>query len=263
MRQAIKVNSNGESVKLTLGEALQSVVKADNETMTRFMNLNKAIKTNNSSLYEIAYFMEQIDKNKDSIVYGYKTTAEMVESFWGYKKSSTSKMLAVSRNFLECMHDGEIRSKFHDLYDSGYDVPMSCLYELLLDKDTMRYRCKELVDFYHQFPLDEMKQTEFRELKSTANSLVKKGLPLTIENDETLKLVTDSMSGKQEEEKQETKSKEKRESEKQDNKEVDSIETFKLYLGTISTILNDEKNEKKKEAMLKMFDDVLKMHKSK
>lgn len=262
MRQAIMLNSNGEGIKMTALEALQSVVKVDPATMQRFVKLNSAIKKNNSSLYEIAYYMEQIDRNKDSVLYGYKTTAEMVESMYGYKKSSTSKMLSVSRNFLTCTADGEIKSKFSDKYSEGYDVPMTCLYELLLDKDTMRLRGDKVIEFYSQFPLAEMKQADFRGLKSSANDLIKSGLPLT---SEALKSLTVAESEKEEREKQESekREKEKHESEKQESEKADSISTFKLYLGTLSTILNDEKNESKKSEMLKMFSDVLNMHQAK
>ncbi|MDE5753788.1 MAG: Nif3-like dinuclear metal center hexameric protein, partial [Oscillospiraceae bacterium] len=167
-----------EPVKLNLTEALSNVKRTNLQAYNRLVQLSKVLNImtkNNVVMYEIAYSLQQISKNKDSILYGYTTVAEMVETMYGYKKSTTSKMLAVAKNFLIMDADGKVKSVFKS---GDNDIPMSSLYELLQDKQTMSLRKNELIEFYKNFPLHEMKQTEFRELKRIAYHILVSGKPL-------------------------------------------------------------------------------------
>lgn len=262
MKKALTVNAKtGKAEKMSLIEALQAVTRTDPETMSRFMNLNNAIRNNNNSLYEIAYYMNEININKDSVIYGYKTTAEMIESMFGYKKASTSKMLSVARNFLyKDLTTGEIKSKFSDKFPDGFDAPMTCMYELLLDKDTMKFRSDQVVDFYREFPLADMRQSDYRELQRGLKELLVKGLPMNATEYEKL-----MMSEQEKQEKNNTEQKQEKssvdETEQKQKQNTDSMDAFKLYLGTLSTIINGEENAEKKAEMVRMLQDVLKMHK--
>lgn len=259
MKNALVVNPSGKAVQLNAVNAMNAVIGKDPVAGGRLVKLNKAINKNNASLFEIADAMNEINKNKDASLYGYKTTAEMVESMYGYKKSSTSKMISVAEYFLEKDNQGEIHSVFARKFDGERDVPMTCLYELLLDKETMKYRRAEVIGFYTNFEIESMKQGELRKLKQGLQTIIKKGLPLT---EESYLAIDDKESDKESDKKEKSKEKEKVSSNETANDEgnsMNALETFESYAGALGLLYLNETDPEIKNKMIEMLHDTIKV----
>lgn len=189
-KKPLSINSaTGSIEKLDVLTAIQLVGKQDSEALNRLVSLNNAVRMHSNSLYLIAYNMQEIDDNKDYTLYGYKNTAEMLEAFYGYGKSSCSQMLSVSRAFLESSVNETGSKDIHSVFvdGNGNDFNFTCLYELLQRAEIMKYRKDELISFYRSL-LDnglvsyDSKQKDLRKIKEHVTELLNKGAKLSVES---------------------------------------------------------------------------------
>lgn len=242
-KTALMYTEKGTVVKMTAREAFTAVNKPeiDSGVKNRFVNLFTNVRTNKETQFAIAVSMKEIELNKDYKLFGYKSTAEMCESMFEYKKATTSKMIAVAKYFLTDKGDGKAVPVFGD-------VSLFNLAELLQDKTVMENMSDSIIKFYSMFPVDEMKQDKLRELKQGVKNVITRGLPLTRDNyDRFLEMKKD--------EQKETETKEERQAStdnvetEQTEKKVNVIDEIQSHLSAISELFDKLEIKERKSAI--------------
>lgn len=249
---ALVVNMDGTVVQLNARQAFSEVNKPnmDSGVKSRFMNLFTAVKSHVQSKLAIAVSMDEIETAKDYKLFGYKSTAEMCESMFEYKKATTSKMISVSRYFITRKDNGDLTTVFGD-------VSTFNLAELLQDKKVMQNMGDALVEFYKNFPIAEMKQAEIRALKDNVKNIIATNLPLTMDSYNNIRALEDKKSFVNE-----TSDKVKKDDKTKENEvenSVSPIDKVNMYLSSISEIYDKLDNEQRKSVVdtLKMFTETL------
>ena len=190
-KYALVYNStNGKPEELTVSEAINALQGDSSNAqhasaLMRLIRLNKAVNAHNGALLNIAYCMYQIAENEDFYLYGYSSISALGAGFYGYKNSSVSQMVNVARNFLEIDDFGQARSVFYDS-QNDCDFPVTCLSELLLDKNTMQFRKDDVISLYKAL-IDgnilryDFTQKKIREIVTNIKEMCSRGLPLNSE----------------------------------------------------------------------------------
>ena len=264
-KKPLSINSSTGSVeKLDVLTAIQLVGKQDSEALNRLVSLNNAVRMHSNSLYLIAFSMQEIDDNKDSVLYGYRNTAEMLEAFYGYGKSSCSQMLSVSRAFLTSSVDETGKRNIHSVFSdvNGNDFNFTCLYELLQRGEIMKYRKDELINFYQGLLENglisyDSKQKELRKIKERVTELLNKGSKLSLDNyKDLLELEVQSSAVQSTEQTQQNQSSAVQSTE-QKKTEQKNYDRFMIAYSTIIECISNAENEDEKTKMLESLKSII------
>lgn len=258
--------TTGNVVSLDYRTAIDKIKSVDTEAFNRLLKLHENVKFHNSALYEIAWNMKEINRNQDFLYYGYKSTADMMESIYGYGKHSVSRMIAVSTYYTEEKNGKHVSF----LYDSETenDMPLSNLTELLEKSEVMNYRANELKELYSELFKRGIisystKQKEIREIRKTVSALINRSLPLNADNylklletKEEIKPTAQSAPSAQNA--PTAQSAPTGQNETNAPVETDTLTEFKTHMFAVMDILENENDENKKAEMVKLMSEVCK-----
>lgn len=259
--------TTGNIVPLDYKTAIEQVKKVDMNACNRLLKLHENVKFHNSALYEIAWSMKEINQNQDFLYYGYKSTADMMDSIYGYGKHSVSRMIAVSTYYTEEKNGKHVSF----LYDSETetDMPLSNLTELLEKAEIMNYRCEELKALYKDL-FDRgiisysTKQKEIREIRKNVSTLITRSLPLSADNfikllevkEENTPNAPITPNAPNTPNSTIAPNAPNSPTPKNELPPMDTLDEFKMHIFSIMDIMENEKDENKKAEMLKLMTDV-------
>ncbi|MBR4260728.1 MAG: hypothetical protein IKQ33_02090 [Clostridia bacterium] len=253
--------TTGNVVALDYRTAIDKVKAVDSGAFNRLLKLHENVKFHNSALYEIAWSMKEINQNQDFLYYGYKSTADMMESIYGYGKHSVSRMIAVSTYYTEERNGKHVSF----LYDSETetDMPLSNLTELLEKSEVMNYRVEELKQLYTELFACGIisfnsKQKEIRELRKIVSTIIARSLPLNIDSytavvEENFKKLETAPTAQNESIAQTAQTASTAPTAPTEPVERDTVSEFHNHLLELCGLYEDETDENKKSEMLKIF----------